>query len=169
MRFSIVWLCLALTGCASAGSTSSDNPFATTRTRAVRDGPVEVRVENNAYLDMHVYVVYGAGQQRSLGMVTGLSRRTLVIPSQVIQTLSGIQLYADPIGATRGYLSHSLLAYPGQRIRFTIQNLLSLSTAWVEGRVGGEDEGEADGEETEEEADEQDEDEDDVEPDPQGA
>ena len=62
---------------------------------------------------MHIYVVYAAGQQRSLGMVTGLTRRTLVIPAQVIQTLSGIQLFADPIGTDRGYVSQTLLAYPG--------------------------------------------------------
>lgn len=165
-----MWLCLTLIGCASA-SGSSDNPFATSRSRAPRDGPVEVRVENNAYLDMHVYVVYGAGQQRSLGMVTGLSRRTLVIPTQVIQTLSGIQLLADPIGTDRGFLSQPILAYPGQRVRFTIQNLLSLSTAWVEGRVGGDEdedeEADSDAEESEdEETDEEAEDEEEVEADP---
>ena len=151
MRFLSIWLCLTLIGCASA-SGSSDNPFASPRARATRDGPVEVRVENNAYLDMHVYVVYGAGQQRSLGMVTGLTRRTLVVPNQVIQNLSGIQLYADPIGSSRGFMSRPLLAYPGQRIRFTIQNLLSLSTAWVEGRIGSEDD-EEEAEDDEEETD----------------
>ena len=161
MRLPSLWLCLTLVGCASVGG-SGENPFESRRTRATRDGPVEVRVENNAYLDMHVYVVYAAGQQRSLGMVTGLSRRTLVIPAQVIQTLSGIQLFADPIGTDRGYLSQRILASPGQRIRFTIQNLLSLSTAWVEGRFGGddaedeEDDGEAEeDEEEDEEADEE--------------
>ncbi len=150
-----MWLCLTLIGCVSAGG-GSENPFASQRTRALRDGPVEVRVDNNAYLDMHVYVVYAAGQQRSLGMVTGLSRRTLVIPAQVIQTLSGIQLFADPIGTDRGYLSQRILASPGQRIRFTIQNLLSLSTAWVEGRIGGED-GEAEEEEDEDAEEDEDE------------
>ena len=153
MRLSSLWLCLTLIGCASVGG-SGANPFASTRTRAARDGPIEVRVENNAYLDMHVYVIYAAGQQRSIGMVTGLSRRTLVIPAQVIQTLSGIQLFADPIGTDRGYLSQRILASPGQRIRFTIQNLMSLSTAWVEGRIGQEDE-EGDEEEGEAEEDEE--------------
>ncbi len=147
-----------LIGCASAGG-SGENPFASARSRAPRDGPVEVRVENNAYLDMHIYVVYAAGQQRSLGMVTGLTRRTLVIPAQVIQTLSGIQLFADPIGTDRGYVSQTLLAYPGQRIRFTIQNLLSLSTAWVEGRIGGDDAEEAEDDDEEGEADEDEEEE----------
>ena len=156
MRFSSIWLCLVLIGCASA-SGPSDNPFASPRSRAPRDGPVEVRVENNAYLDMHIYVVYGAGQQRSLGMVTGLTRRTLVVPNQVIQTLSGIQLFADPIGSSRGFMSQPILAYPGQRIRFTIQNLLSLSTAWVEGRIGREDDQEEEAEGEEEDEDEEDE------------
>ena len=59
-------------------------------------------------------------------------------------------------------MSQPILAYPGQRVRFTIQNLLSLSTAWVEGRIGrddeeddeeGEEEGEA--EEKDPEADEE--------------
>lgn len=164
MRLSSLWLCLTLLGCASPSG--GGNPFQGTRTRVPRDGPVQVAVENNAYLDMHIYVYYSGGQSRSLGMVSGLSRRTLVIPNQVVQTLSGIQLFADPIGTSQGYLSQTLLAYPGQRIRFTIQNLLSLSSAWIEGGYAEEEE-DADDEDTEEEQGEAgDEDDEDVEQDP---
>ena len=66
-------------------------------------------------------------------------------------------------------MSQRLLAYPGQRIRFTIQNLLSLSTAWVEGRIGGDEEADSDAEDSEdEESDEEEEaeDEEEVEVDP---
>ena len=101
-------------------------------TRASQDSPVQVSVENNAYLDMHVYVIYSGGLSRSLGMVTGLSKRTLSIPRQVIHTHSEIQLFADPIGGNQGYLSETMFASPGERIRFTIQNLPGLSTAWIE-------------------------------------
>ncbi|MDE0082070.1 MAG: hypothetical protein OXT72_05420 [Gammaproteobacteria bacterium] len=101
-------------------------------TRAPQDTPVQIAVENNAYLDMHIYVIYSGGLSRSLGMVTGLSKRTLVIPRQVIHTHSEIQLFADPIGGNQGYLSETMFASPGERIRFTIQNLPGLSTAWIE-------------------------------------
>ena len=100
--------------------------------RAPQDRPVQIAVENNAYLDMHIYVIYSGGLSRSLGMVTGLSKRTLVIPRQLIHTHSEIQLFADPIGGSQGYLSETMFASPGERIRFTIQNLPGLSTAWIE-------------------------------------
>ena len=108
-------------------------------TRVSQDSPVQIAVENNAYLDMHVYVIYSGGLSRSLGMVTGLSKRTLVIPRQVIHTHSEIQLFADPIGGNQGYLSETMFASPGERIRFTIQNLPGLSTAWIEADYAEED------------------------------
>ena len=86
-------------------------------------------MQNNAYLDMHIYVVR-SGQTRSLGMATGLSEATLTLPRQTV--LSEIQILADPIGGSQSYVTPFLYAYPGDRIRVIIRNLLSLSTAWVE-------------------------------------
>ena len=112
--------------------------------RASQESPVRVAVENNAYPDMHIYVVYAGGLSRSLGMVTGLSKRTLVIPRQLVQTHSDIQLLADPIGGSQGYLSETLFVSPGERVRFTIQNLPSLSSAWIEAGQAAEDGEDAD-------------------------
>ncbi len=114
---------------------------------------------NNAFLDMHIYVIYAGGLTRSLGMVTGLSTRTLEIPQQVVQTLDRIRLMADPIGSTERHVSDSLLVYPGYRIRYTIQNLLSLSVAWIDNypddeESEDEDEEDSDPEDEEEEAEE---------------
>ena len=86
-------------------------------------------MQNNAYLDMHIYVVR-SGQTQSLGMATGLSEATLTLPRQMV--LSELQILADPIGGSQSYVTPFLFAYPGQRIRVIIQNLFSLSTAWVE-------------------------------------
>ena len=122
MRMWCWWVCLFLTGCASAGS-----PFDPSDARDSR--PVQVLVQNNAYLDMHIYVVR-SGQTRSLGMATGLSEATLTLPRQTV--LSEIQILADPIGGSQSYVTPFLYAYPGDRIRVIIRNLLSLSTAWVE-------------------------------------
>ena len=88
---------------------------------------------NNGFLDMHIYVRQ-SGQSRSLGMVTGLSEATLTLPRQMAESLRGIQILADPIGGSRPYVTPVVLVYPGERIRLTIQNALSLSTAWVEAR-----------------------------------
>ena len=88
---------------------------------------------NNGFPDMHIYVLQ-SGQSRSLGMATGLSETTLTLPRQIVESLREIQILADPIGASRPYVTPFLLAYPGERIRLTIQNVLSLSTAWVEDR-----------------------------------
>ena len=89
-------------------------------------------MQNNAYLDMHIYVVQ-SGQRRSLGIATGLSEATLTLPRQMARR--EIQILADPIGASQSYVTPFLYAYPGERIRVIIQNLLSLSTAWVEDPV----------------------------------
>ena len=86
-------------------------------------------MQNNAYLDMHIYVVR-SGQTRSLGMATGLSEATLTLPRQLARR--EIQILAHPIGGFQSYVTPFLFAYPGERIRVIIQNLLSLSTAWVE-------------------------------------
>lgn len=114
--------------------------FQEDHTRAPQDNTVPIAVDNNAYLDMHIYVVYSGGLSRSLGMVTGLSKRTLVIPRSVIQTHREIQILADPIGGSQGYLSDTMFAYPGQRVHLTIQNLLSLSSAWIEDDYAEEEE-----------------------------
>ena len=89
---------------------------------------------NNGYLDMHIYVVQ-SGQRRSLGMVTGLTQATMTLPRQIVESGRELQLLGDPIGGSRPYVSPFLFAYPGTRIRLTIQDLLSLSTAWVESVV----------------------------------
>ncbi len=120
------WVCLVLAGCASA---SEENPFQSGGAR--RGGLIEVLVVNNGYLDMHIYVVQ-SGQRRSLGMVTGLTQATMTLPRQIVESGRELQLLGDPIGSSRLYVSPFLYAYPGTRIRLTIQNLLSLSTTWVE-------------------------------------
>ena len=123
------WVCLILASCASA---SEENPFQSAGAR--RAGPIEVLVVNNGYLDMHIHVVQ-SGQRQSLGMVTGLTQATMTLPRQIVESGRELQLLGDPIGGSRPYVSPFLFAYPGTRIRLTIQDLLSLSTAWVESVV----------------------------------
>ena len=82
MRMWCWWVCLFLSGCASA---AEENPFESSAARggaSTRDSRlVQVLVQNNAYLDMHIYVV-GSGQRQSLGIATGLSEATLTLPRQ---------------------------------------------------------------------------------------
>ena len=73
------------------------------------------------------------GQIQEEGIATGLSEATLTLPRQIARR--EIQILADPIGGSQSYVTPFLLAYPGERIRVIIQNLLSLSTAWVEDAV----------------------------------
>ena len=131
MRMWRLTLCLVLTGCASA---SGENPFGSGagggRGFGRSSGPVELLAISNAFADMHLYVVQEGGRRQSLGMLTGLTRYTFVIP----RTFSRreIQILAEPIGGFDRYVTPVLLAYPGQRIRLQLQNNLVLSSAWVE-------------------------------------
>ena len=133
MRMWCCWVCLFLTGCASA---AGENPFESSAARggaSTQDSRlVQVLVQNNAYLDMRIYVVV-SGQTQSLGFVTGLSEATLTLPRQMAQR--EIQILAYPIGGFQSYVTPFLFAYPEEWIRVIIQNVLNLSTAWVDGPV----------------------------------
>ena len=87
---------------------------------------IKVMVDNNSYFDMHVYAVQ-AGMRRSLGLVTGLSKRSLEIPRTFVESGRDIQLLADPIGSRGYYLTDGFYLYPGTQLNLNLQQNLGLS------------------------------------------
>ena len=73
-----------------------------------------VRVENQSWLDVNVYAVYG-GTRRRLGLVNGNSTQLLRIPNDVIGIGRSLAFLADPVGSSRvGTTITEIYVTPGQ-------------------------------------------------------
>jgi hypothetical protein len=70
---------------------------------------VEVRVENNQFLNVTVYAE-AAGASHRLGEVTGKSSGTFTVNPKQVSMSTGLQLRVDPIGSNRNYISP--IVYP---------------------------------------------------------
>ena len=95
--------------------------------------PVSVRVTNNNWLDMRIYVVETATLQRRwpLGDVTGLSTARFEIPDHLGAELGHLVLVAEAIGSRERRSTDRLPTWPGARVVWNIQATLSLSFATV--------------------------------------
>lgn len=80
--------------------------------------PSMLRVENQGFSDMVIYVVNGA-QKIRLGIANGNATRTFTLPAQY--TGSGpVRFLADPIGSTRTPVSDELVVRPGDIVSLII-------------------------------------------------
>lgn len=78
-----------------------------------------VRVQNQAFNDMTIYVVAGS-QEIRLGTATGNSTTTLRIPSTVVGIGRELSFRADPIGSSAVASSYSIFVDPGDEVTLTI-------------------------------------------------
>src|SRR6266516_2259338 len=85
---------LLAAGCHHAGKQATAPPRAETA----------VKVQNQNYLDMDVFVVRG-GQRIRLGMVTGLSTQLFMLRPEVVGTGTDLQFEFHPIGGRDRYPS----------------------------------------------------------------
>ena len=107
--------CLAILlalGLAACGSARQVPPGA--------EQPVtRVRVENQSYLDMVIYLIAGA-QRIRLGTAGGNATTSFRIPPQYVFGVSSLQFLADPIGSNRTPISDTITVAPGDEIRLVI-------------------------------------------------
>lgn len=120
---------LALSGCGAFSGQGGANPVPT-GDRNAEGEDISVRIENNAWDAIHVYVVAGS-RWNSLGVVSSQGRSDYTVPSSSLGGRGEIRLVADPIGSTEGYFSDPILVEPGDRVEWTLQNNLSLSSVMV--------------------------------------
>jgi hypothetical protein len=110
MRFAllpaVVFLAVA---CSRSPQTQADP--ATARTT--------LRVENQSFLDMNIYVLRGSERIR-LGTATGSSTTVLTIPRMVVPASTSLRFLADPIGGARAPVSDELTVRPGDEVTLTI-------------------------------------------------
>ncbi|MEO7712213.1 MAG: hypothetical protein ABIV10_04785 [Gemmatimonadaceae bacterium] len=81
--------------------------------------PTTLRVENQAFLDMTIYV-YRSTQRIRLGTATGNSVTRLRIPANLIFGATSLRFQADPIGSTRTSISTEISVAAGDEVMLTI-------------------------------------------------
>jgi hypothetical protein len=78
-----------------------------------------LRVQNQNFLAMNIYVVRG-GVRARLGTVSGNSTARFTIPVSYVQTLTPLRFLADPIGARSAPVSEEITVSPGDEVTLTI-------------------------------------------------
>ena len=81
--------------------------------------PTYLKVENQAFLDMNVYV-YRSSQRIRLGTVNGNSTTRMRIPSNLLFGSTPLRFQADPIGGNRASISQEISVSPGDEVMLTI-------------------------------------------------
>ena len=104
-------MCLAVV----AGCRPSSDPD----TAAEPTPPTRLRVENQAFLDMTIYV-YRSSQRIRLGQASGNSTTRFTIPGNLIFGATPLRFQADPIGGSRTPLSQEITVSPGDEVMLTI-------------------------------------------------
>ena len=77
--------------------------------------PTRLKVENNAYLDMTIYV-YRNSQRLRLGQANGNSTTRLLIPANLIFGSTPLRFQADPIGGSKQSVSQEVTVSPGDEV-----------------------------------------------------
>ncbi len=99
-------------------------------TRPLPAGPTSLRVENNNWLDVTIYVVHD-GQRSRVGAATAARTTDLSIPPTMLGQLGAIQLIADPVGSSQAIASPTVVVKAGMRLVWTLATDLSRSSLAV--------------------------------------
>ena len=98
---------IGLVACATTQNVRSDQP------------PTILEVDNQAALDMTIYV-YRGGERIRLGSATGLAKSQLRIPANLLFGSTALRFMADPIGANRLPITEEISVSPGDTVQMTI-------------------------------------------------
>jgi hypothetical protein len=117
MRSRRVLLVVMLFGMALITSCASHKSAETTPAPA--EQRTVLKVDNQAFLDMTVYVLNGQARIR-LGIAGGKSVTPLTIPPYLIHGVAPLRFLADPIGGDRGPVSEEIMVEPGDQVSLII-------------------------------------------------
>jgi hypothetical protein len=81
--------------------------------------PTYVRIANQSWLDMNVYVIRSS-QRIRLGTVGANSTQRFRLPQNLIFGATPIRFLADPIGSSRTAQSFEIVVSPGDEVALTI-------------------------------------------------
>ena len=107
---------LAIGGPAACAHTPAPDPSAAP---AEAEAPTTVRVQNQGFLDMTIYV-YRGGSRLRLGVATGSSTAVFTIPKTIVQIGTPLRFLASPIGGNRQPISQEVTVSPGDEVGLVI-------------------------------------------------
>jgi hypothetical protein len=99
-------------------------------THPLPTGPTSLRIENQNWLDVTIYVVHD-GQRSRIGAATAARTTNLAIPPAMLGQLGAIRLIADPVGSPQSITSPTVVVKPGTRLVWTLATDLSRSSLAV--------------------------------------
>ncbi|HEY0777144.1 MAG TPA: hypothetical protein VGD56_04180 [Gemmatirosa sp.] len=114
MRAIVAVFTLGLAAAAPIGCVSAPKPDPNAPAAAPVP-PTTVRVQNQGFQDVVIYVVR-SGVRSRLGLVTASSTAVLVIPSTLVQPLTQLQFIASPIAGSRSPVSQEVTVSPGDEV-----------------------------------------------------
>jgi hypothetical protein len=101
------------------GATAAACAPRSTRGDILPGNAATVRVDNQAMLDVNVYL-FRSGQRTRLGTVTALTTRTFVLPRTVVGTAVTVQFVAAYIGSNRAPVSEEVVVWEGDEVELRI-------------------------------------------------
>lgn len=110
-RLALPFVLLALVA-ACASRSRSNRPPATIE-------PTYVRVSNQSWLDMNVYVLRSS-QRIRLGTISANQTQRFQLPQNLIFGATPLRFLADPIGSSRTAQSFEIVVSPGDEVTLTI-------------------------------------------------
>lgn len=116
-RTLLLLLLLGLSACATGARRGGG-------AQIVDEQPTTVRVENQNWLDMNIFVLRGpgGGTRVRLGTVPGASTRVFTIPRSLVFGATTLRFLADPVGSQRTPISNEITVREGDELRLTIPN-----------------------------------------------
>lgn len=107
MRKIVVLLAFCLGACFHNTSPAMPEPATT------------LKVENQAFLDMTIYLLRGP-ERRRLGIAHGSSTSVFTIPADVLHGPTPLQFLADPIGGSRLPITEEVTVTAGDEVTMMI-------------------------------------------------
>jgi hypothetical protein len=118
-RLIVVLAALAVSACAQAGPSTSTGEVVPGDS-IPNETSGTLRVDNQAFNDMTIYVIESSGQRSRIGTATGNTTTTLRIPARLLGGARALRFQADPIGGTQAPVSQEVSVIPGEVIVLTI-------------------------------------------------
>jgi hypothetical protein len=109
------WMFAVAVAALAAACTHNQNPNQDVEPQAV----TRLRVQNQAFLDMTIYV-YRGPQRLRLGTANGNSTSRFTIPASLIFGATPLRFQADPIGSNRASISEEITVSPGDEVTLMI-------------------------------------------------
>ena len=112
---------LAIGACAKASTSTAGGTVSADVAESVpNETYATLRVDNQAFPDMAIYVIESSGMRSRIGTATGNTITTLRIPNRLLGGVRSLRFQADPIGGNRAPISEEITLVPGEVITLTI-------------------------------------------------